>query len=69
MIFSGGMGGGELALEAQRLRPGIRVLLSSGYTLMKASPMASDGGTSLPLISKPYTKAELAERLMQVLRS
>jgi len=69
MILPGGMGGSELALAAQRLRPGIRILLTSGYTQTRAVPTASDGSTSLPLISKPYTKAELAERLTQIFTS
>jgi PAS domain S-box-containing protein len=66
MVLPGGMGGSDLALAAQRLRPKIRILLTSGYTQTKALPTASDGSTNLPLISKPYTKAELAERLDQV---
>jgi PAS domain S-box-containing protein len=67
MILPGGMGGSELVLEAQRLRPGIRVLLTSGYTKTKMFPTAGPK-TNLPLLSKPYTKSELAERLVQVLR-
>jgi PAS domain S-box-containing protein len=66
MILPGGVDGNELALAAQRLRPGIRILLTSGYTQTRALPTAPDGSTNLPLISKPYTKAELAERLAQV---
>jgi CheY-like chemotaxis protein len=69
MILPGGIGGSELARAAEQLRPGIRILLTSGYTQTKALPTGSDGSTSLPLISKPYTKAELAERLAQVFGS
>ena len=66
MVLPGGVDGNELALAAQRLRPNIRILLTSGYTQTKALPTGSDGSTSLPLISKPYTRAELAERLAEV---
>jgi CheY-like chemotaxis protein len=66
MILPGGLGGNELALTAQSLRPDIRILLTSGYTQTQALPTAPDGSTNLPLIAKPYTKAELAERLAQI---
>jgi len=67
MILPGGMGGNDLVIEARRLRPEIRVLLTSGYTQTKALPLAVDGSGTVPLISKPYTRSELAESLRQVL--
>jgi CheY-like chemotaxis protein len=63
MVLPGGFDGEELSRVARRLRPGMRVLFTSGYTEMRP-PAPENGGCSL--ISKPYTKAELAARLRAV---
>ena len=58
----GGMNGWELAERALRLKPGLRVLLTSGYAL---ETLASRGrlhpGTLV--LNKPYRKSDLAHRL------
>lgn len=55
MTMPGGIGGHELVLEARRQRPGIRVLLMSGF---------SDAASQLPadcaLLEKPFRKQDLA---------
>jgi PAS domain S-box-containing protein len=56
------MNGIQLAMEAERLRPGLRVLLTSGYTPESLSPQVPLKGT-VPLINKPYTQVDLRARL------
>lgn len=66
VIMPGGMNGWELAAEARRLRPGLRVLFSSGFPDVA---FGRDG--KLPddarLLLKPYRKAELARVLAEVM--
>jgi signal transduction histidine kinase len=60
------MSGVELARTARRLRPDLKVLLTSGYSAYQsdASAVSPD---EFPSIAKPYHRAELAVRLRQVL--
>ena len=62
IVMPGGMNGVELSREARRLRPGIRVLLSSGYSRPGLQP---EEGTNF--ISKPYQLPELARRLEAII--
>jgi CheY-like chemotaxis protein len=59
-----GMNGVELARAALRLRPGLRVLLASGYPIaaLTATQDAPPGG-EFPFLSKPYRGSELAAAL------
>jgi len=59
------MSGVELAEEAQKLRPGLKVLLTSGYSVESLSPQRVNG--ELPLMTKPYKQATLAMRLRALL--
>ena len=64
IVMPHGMNGVELAREAVRLRPELRVLLASGYP-MTALPRG-DGARSLdefPFLSKPYRSSQLAAAL------
>jgi len=62
IVMPGGINGAQLAIEARRLRPGIKVLLTSGYT---AAALTNQHGLpeELPVLSKPYRRDELAARL------
>jgi PAS domain S-box-containing protein len=64
IVMPRGMNGLELARQARRLRPELRVLLASGYP---ASVLASDHGAGeegeFPFLSKPYRSSELASKL------
>jgi PAS domain S-box-containing protein len=66
VVMPGGMNGWELAERARRNRPGLKVLLTSGYAL---ETLAERG--RLPkgavVLNKPYRKAELAKRLREAL--
>ncbi|MGX9962484.1 PAS domain S-box protein [Roseomonas sp. F4] len=66
IVMPGGMNGPELAALAQELRPGLRVLLTSGYN---DPPLARPDiqGATLPLLNKPYRRQVLAEKLRSVL--
>jgi signal transduction histidine kinase/CheY-like chemotaxis protein len=60
VVMPGGMNGLQLAVEARRLRSGLKVLLTSGYT---ASVEGSDVPVDVPLLSKPYRRDDLASKL------
>ncbi|HEC17085.1 MAG TPA: PAS domain-containing sensor histidine kinase [Sedimenticola sp.] len=66
VVMPGGMNGYELAQEATRRRPGLKVLLTSGFT---SKTIASNGLArfSAHLLGKPYRKADLAQRIRLVL--
>jgi PAS domain S-box-containing protein len=64
VVMPNGMNGVELAREAVRLRPDLRVLLASGYP-MSALPI-DDGSPvfdEFPFLSKPYHSSQLAQAL------
>jgi signal transduction histidine kinase len=65
VVMPGGMNGVQLSVEARHLRPGLRVLLTSGYTgtALEEHAVPAD----LPLLSKPYRRDELANKLRVVL--
>ena len=62
IVMPGGINGAELAIEARRLRPSIKVLLTSGYT---GAVLAGEHGlpADMPVLGKPYRRDELAARL------
>ncbi|WP_114946548.1 hybrid sensor histidine kinase/response regulator [Microvirga calopogonii] len=66
VIMPNGMNGVELSRKAREMRPGLRILLASGYPM---SALPSEGlGAGVSFISKPYRWTELAEKL-RVLRT
>jgi PAS domain S-box-containing protein len=62
IVMPRGMNGIELAKEARRLRPDLRILLSSGYA---TGILTADHGLTaeFSFIGKPYRWPELAEKL------
>jgi CheY-like chemotaxis protein len=65
VVMPNGMTGIELAREAKRLRPGIKVLLTSGNS---AEVLARYGAPDeFPMVSKPVARADLARCLASVL--
>jgi CheY-like chemotaxis protein len=67
VIMPGGMNGAQLAIEARRIRPGLKVLLTSGYTaeaLTKEHGMPDD----LEVLPKPYRHEDLANKLRLVIK-
>jgi signal transduction histidine kinase/CheY-like chemotaxis protein len=64
MVMPGGMTGLELAQAALAMRPGIKVLFTSGY----AEPAIAQFGLSAGAwLKKPYTADELAEKIREIL--
>lgn len=66
VVMPGGVSGFELAEQATSLRPGIKVLLNSGNP-EKAVAHAWHPGLLANLLRKPFTQAELAERVRRAL--
>ena len=66
VILGSGFNGPALADEILRLRPGVKVLYTSGYT---KDAMAAHGriDPGVALIHKPYRKIELARKIRAVL--
>ncbi|WP_431270413.1 ATP-binding protein [Dankookia sp. P2] len=58
-----GMTGLEVALAARRLRPGLRVVLASGFVDLAAGTPPAD----LPRLTKPYRQDELARVIDRML--
>ncbi len=68
VIMPGGMNGYELALEARRRWPDLKILLTSGYA--SQSTFNIPGDFEKPeLINKPFRMRELAIKLRQILES
>ncbi len=63
VLMPGGMDGLTLAREAGRRRPGLPVLLTTGYTGAGASAVPLD----LPVLRKPYKLQDLADALQTTL--
>jgi CheY-like chemotaxis protein len=62
----GGMNGRQLAEEARRRRPDLKVLFTTGYA---RNAIVHDGrlDAGVELITKPYTQAALAEKLRDII--
>jgi signal transduction histidine kinase/CheY-like chemotaxis protein len=68
VVMPGGMFGTELAREAARLRPGLKILLTSGHAEHPVN--ATDGsGRAVQILSKPYRRLDLASMLRSVLNA
>jgi len=66
VVMPGGMNGQQLALEAGRLIPGLKVLFTSGYAenaIVHQRLLDQD----VQLLNKPYSRLELASRVRSAL--
>lgn len=66
VIMPGGMNGAQLAVEARRIKPELKIQLTSGYTaaaLSREHQLPED----LEVLNKPYGREELANRLRLVI--
>jgi len=66
VILPGGMTGADLAVEARRQRPQLKVLFTSGYP-RNAITQAGFLGADAEVLAKPYRRTELATKLSEVL--
>jgi PAS domain S-box-containing protein len=64
VVMPGGTNGVELMQAARRVRPGIKVLLTSGFHDMAVA----ETGRGELLLAKPYRQEELADMLSRILR-
>lgn len=65
VVLPGGMDGFEIAREATRIRSDLKVLFTSGYALK--IPPESDPLSKVPVVSKPYRRAQLLSKVDEVL--
>jgi CheY-like chemotaxis protein len=68
VVMPGNMNGAELARQAKALRPGLPVLLTSGYTA-RALSQQHGFDQELPLLRKPYRLAEFDRAVREALTS
>jgi two-component system NtrC family sensor kinase len=68
VVLPGGMNGRELADEARRRRPDLKVLYATGYT---RNAIIHQGrlDAEVELLTKPFTAEALARKIRQVLGS
>src|SRR5262245_17314420 len=66
LVMPGGLSGREVAIRAREMKPGIKVLLTSGYAeeLVQGDALQRQ---HLKVLRKPYQQAELAAALRDVL--
>ena len=66
VVMPGGMGGRELPDVARKLRPGLKVLFTSGYT---ENSIVHQGrlDPNVKLLNKPYRREQLAAKIREVL--
>jgi len=66
VVMPGGLSGPQLAAEARQLRPGLKVLYTSGYT---ENTVIHHGrlDPGIQLLNKPYRRQDLAAKLRAVL--
>ncbi|HJQ60702.1 MAG TPA: response regulator [Vineibacter sp.] len=68
MVMPASLSGIDVAREARRLRPDLKVLFTSGFTEAVASDTEANG-QSRGLLNKPYRKQDLARRISDALRN
>ena len=66
VVLPGGLTGAQVAVQAQEMRPGLRVLYTTGYA-RNAIMQGSRLDPSVRLLQKPFTVTELAAKLRDVL--
>ncbi len=65
VVLAGGMSGPEVAAEAKRIRPAMRILFMSGYPTETARSRWQLGQDA-DILSKPFDKADLVQKLREV---
>ncbi len=65
IVMPGQLGGRRLAALARQQRPELRILLMSGYAA--PAEVADEVSRDIPLLAKPFTEAQLARMLDEVM--
>ncbi|MGA9015793.1 MAG: hybrid sensor histidine kinase/response regulator, partial [Acetobacteraceae bacterium] len=68
-VMPDGMTGHQLAAAAQRLRPGLKVLFTSGYFRSEPNSETADVAATDNMIRKPYRRHELATTVRAALEA
>ena len=68
VVLPGGMSGPDIARAAVALRPGLKVVFTSGYA-QDALDRQTQSGQHVDLLQKPYRKADLARKIAGSLNS
>ncbi len=66
IVMPGGMTGRELAKAVAEAYPGLKVQLTTGFS-KGAGGKVSDDDKQYPVLKKPYSKAQLAQRIREAL--
>jgi CheY-like chemotaxis protein len=66
VVMPGGMNGRELAEQARRRRPALKVLFTSGYAEAALTDRGAVDG-AFQILTKPYSKSKLAEKIRATL--
>jgi CheY-like chemotaxis protein len=61
------MNGKDAAIAMHQINPGVRILLSSGYSLNEEAQRLLDQGIAQGFIGKPYRRSELVNTINEVL--
>lgn len=65
IVMPGGMSGDELAREARQLRPGLKIIMTSGFA--EPSVAVRELAAEASWLKKPYSAMELAVRIRELL--
>lgn len=65
VVMPGGINGVELARRARRLRPELKILVTSGYT--RTEPDMATARREFPFLAKPYRLQLLGKKLKELL--
>jgi CheY-like chemotaxis protein len=66
IVMPGGMNGAQLASEARKIKPNLKVLLTSGY-IATATGGVRELPEGVPLLRKPYMREDLAAKLQLIM--
>jgi signal transduction histidine kinase len=67
VVMPGGMNGLELVHEARKRHANLKALLTSGYSAGRDAGLSDSEPPELPLLLKPYQRADLAEAVQSAL--
>ncbi|MDE2272476.1 MAG: PAS domain S-box protein [Xanthomonadaceae bacterium] len=67
VVLGSGMDGVQLAHEARRIRPGLAVLLTSGYARSAFADQNGDAAADFRMLRKPYRREQLIDAVRSIL--
>jgi CheY-like chemotaxis protein len=66
VVLPGGRTGADLAREARKIQPDLRVLFTTGYA-RSALDKEERGGSGVQVLLKPFSVDELAQKIREML--